>query len=123
MRQICFKMIRGIIQTQQQEWRNLATNLLEQAKFNLQLQSQVINGSDSWFFHYDSETECQSLQWNLKRSVSQCLNIDDNGIPHHDNASSHAMLTLLRDSQTYFGAAAASLLSSLTLSFFVCVYS
>ena len=70
MRKICAKMVHRSLTEQQQDARlNVGAYLLEQVEADLELMDRVITGDESWFFQYDPETKCQSLEWPSKGSL------------------------------------------------------
>ena len=64
MRKICAKMVpRNLTEQQQDSQLSICPDLLEQVEADPELMDQVITCDKSWFFQYDPETKCQSLEW------------------------------------------------------------
>ena len=67
IRKICAKMVpRNLTEQQQDAQLSIYADLPEQVEADPKLMDQVITGDESWFFQYDSEIKCQSLEWHSK---------------------------------------------------------
>jgi len=76
MRKICAKMVpRNLTEQQQDSQLNICADLLEQVEADPELMDQVIIGDESWFFQYDAETKCQSLEWRSKGYQGQSKHV------------------------------------------------
>jgi len=63
MRKICAEMMPRNLTEQQRDMQvSICAELLEQVEADQELLEGVITGDECWFFQYDPETKCQSLE-------------------------------------------------------------
>jgi histone-lysine N-methyltransferase SETMAR len=99
MRKICAKKVLRNLTEQQWDVRlSVCADLLEEVEAEPMSMDRVISCNERWFFQYDPETKCQSLEWcskgsprpkkaRMSKSKEKCMLVcffDSMGIVHKE---------------------------------------